>query len=134
MSAYSGKLVLLQMLIDKDYQVIGGMRTTKFSVNNNLIDMSNKSSGRWKSILEGAGIASASISCSGLFTNSESEKRVRKAAFNSEAREYKITFGSGDCIKGKFVISSYERIGDYIGEEQYDITLESSGEIVYANV
>ena len=131
MSAYAGKLVLLQIKIGDDYQVVGGMRTTKFIVNNNVIDISNKSSGRWRSVLSGAGIVSAAISCTGVFSNSKSEHIVRELAFNSECRDFKLYFGNADQIKGKFMISSYERTGDYLGEEQYGLTLESSGQITY---
>jgi len=125
-------LVLLKIR-DKnsEYKTIGGMRTTRFLLNNQLVDITNKNSGRWRDLLSGVGTSSLSITGSGVFTNSESEKLVRKAAFDHDKIEFAIIFGNGDKLAGNFVVSTYERVGNVSEEEIYNIALESSGQINY---
>jgi predicted secreted protein len=44
---------------------------------------------------------------------------------------YQLVFGNADTIDGSFKITSYERSGEFNGEETYSITLESSGQITF---
>ena len=132
MSGYSGSLVLLKIEnYDQAFVTIGGMRCNKFSLNNQMIDISNKSSGKWRLLLESAGISSANITGSGIFTNSDSEILLKNIAFNAQLKKYQLCFASGDIIEGNFFISHYERIGNFAEEENYAIGLESSGELIY---
>lgn len=56
MTGYSGSLVLLKVKKDTESIIIGGMRTTKFSLNNQMIDATNKGSGNWRELLPSSGI------------------------------------------------------------------------------
>lgn len=127
----NGSLVLLKIKNDKIYEVIGGMKTTRFTIHNQTIDASNKDSGSWRALLEGAGLSYMNISGNGVFTDSNAEYILRKAAFSNQAQKFKITYPNGDFIKGMFHISNYERSGNFNEEELYAITLESSGQIEY---
>jgi TP901-1 family phage major tail protein len=132
MRSYSGALLLLKIQDQKmNYITIGGMRATKFSLNNQLIDASNKSTGKWRYLLEEAGISSVNISGSGIFTGSEAEQLIRNVAFKGVVSNYQINFASGDSLEGGFYIINYERSGNYNEEELYHMTLESSGEVKY---
>jgi len=134
MTAYKGALVLLKIGDGEEtelFSTIGGMRTTRFVFNSKLIDTTNKDSGAWRQILEGGGIRYISISGDGLFTDSNAEEIMREQAFNNHIKNYELYFGNGDKLSGSFQITSYERSGDYDGEETYKITLESSGEIIF---
>jgi len=46
---------------------------------------------------------------------------------------YKLLFGDGDHIVGSFQITSYERAGEFNGEETYSLTLESSGQVTHTS-
>jgi len=132
MPSYSGNLVLLQLQdTAKQWVNIGGMRTTRFVLNNQLVDASHKESGTWRHTLAGAGIASISISGNGIFTDSEAEARLRTIAFANQTVTYRLCFGNGDHLCGLFAITSYERVGNLHEEESYSITLESAGAVSY---
>jgi len=131
MVGYSGNLVLLKIKDKNGYQVVGGMRTTRFLLNNQLIDVTNKDSGRWRHLLSGAGTSSMSVTGSGVFTDSQSEKLIRKLAFDHEKQEFMLVFGNGDKLEGSFIVSTYERAGNVSEEEIYNISLESAGKISY---
>jgi len=134
MHGYSGSLVLLQIanpLKIAEFTTIGGMRTTKFVLNNQIVDISTKDSGRWRQLLGGVGVVSVVVAGSGIFTDQNSERIMRKVAFEGSAASFKLIFGNGDALKGRFVISTYERSGIIGEEETYNINLESAGNILY---
>lgn len=131
----SGSLMLLKIgrgLAPEQYVTVGGMRTTRFLLNNQMIDASHKESGKWRLLLDKAGISSLSISGSGVFTNSDAELILRQKAFSNQGANFMICFGNEDVLRGQFVISVYERIGNFAEEEGYNISLESSGEVTYS--
>lgn len=131
MVAYSGNLVLLKIKQGKSYEVMGGMRTTRFLLNNQIIDATHKESGKWRELLDEVGVSSVSITGSGIFTNKSSEQIVRDIAFKNKKAEFLLTFGNGDQMEGKFIVSTYERSGNVSEEETYNISLESAGEVNY---
>ena len=79
MASYKGALVLLRIGDGQEsetFTTIGGMRTTKFILNNKLIDATNLDSGAWRELSDGAGISSLTISGGGFFTDSDEDRRV----------------------------------------------------------
>jgi len=120
---------------------IGGLRSTSMSINGEMIDVTTKDSNAFVSsgsdkardLLEGGGIRSMSISASGVFTDSSTENILRGFAFDGQIKNYDLIFGDGSSVKGAFLITSYERAGEYNGEETYSVSLESHNTITYTN-
>lgn len=135
MTAQSGSLMLLKVYNDvlEKFEVVGGMRTTKFLLNNQMVDVTTKESGKWRYLLSGAGISYITISGSGIFTDKKSERIIREAAFDNKLLDFEICFGNGDVLLGKFIVNVYERIGNMAEEEIYNLGLESSGHVTYNN-
>lgn len=133
MSAQSGSLMLLKVynVATKKFEVVGGMRTTKFLLNNQLVDITTKESGQWRKLLSGVGNSYVSISGSGIFTNKNSEQIIRAAAFDNHDLSFEISFGNSDKLLGRFIINVYERIGNVSEEEIYNLGLESSDNVRY---
>lgn len=127
---YSGALVILHLKLQDKWQIIGGMRNVRLLVNTQLIDSSGHSSNGWRELLPEAGLRQVNISGSGAFTNSEAERNIQELALTGKFGEYKITFGNGGSLSGKFQISHYERLSEMTSEEGYVISLESSGALV----
>ena len=120
---------------------IGGLRSTSMSINGEMVDVTTKDSNAFvtsgndkaRDLLEGGGIRSMSISASGVFTDSSTENILRGFAFDGAIQNYDLVFGDGSKIAGAFLITSYERAGEYNGEETYSVTLESHNTITYTN-
>jgi len=120
---------------------IGGLRSTSMSINGEMVDVTTKDSNAFvtsgndkaRDLLEGGGIRSMSISASGVFTDSSTENILRGFAFDGAIQNYDLIFGDGSSIKGAFLITSYERAGEYNGEETYSVTLESHNTITYTD-
>jgi TP901-1 family phage major tail protein len=131
MPAQKGRDFLLNVWNGSAYVTVGGLRSNSLTVNNRPLDASNKGTGDWRTLLAGAGVRSLSLSASGVFEDSASEEIVRAAAFAGTTLNCQLAFGNGDRITGLFLITSYERGGDYDREETYTLGLESAGAVAY---
>lgn len=131
MALYHGAHVLLKIksLEENKFRTVGGMRTTRMTLNQQVVDATSQSSQGWRELLDKGGVSSISISGQGVFTNSGAEENVRRAAFQAALEEFECCFGNGMQVEGKFLVSSYERLGGYKDEETYALTLESSGPV-----
>ena len=141
MAAGKGSSFLLKDNSTGTPATIGGLRSTSMTINGEMVDITDKdanafiSSGNDKArtLLQGGGVRSMTLSASGVFTDSAGENNLRGAAFTGTAVNYDLVFGDGSDVKGAFVVTSYERAGEFNGEETYSVTLESSGTVTYTN-
>ena len=111
------------------YSTVAGLKTTQLSVNGDPVAITNKDSGGWRELLGGAGVRSVSVAASGIFTGSAAETRVRGLALNGGIEAYELSFESGEKMRGAFLVSRLEYAGDFNGERNYTLALESSGEV-----
>ena len=120
---------------------IGGLRSTSMTINGEAVDITTKDSNAFissgndkaRDLLQGGGVRSMTISASGVFTDSSTENILRGFAFDGAIQNYDLVFSDGSKISGAFLVTSYERAGEFNGEETYSVTLESSNTITYTN-
>ena len=120
---------------------IGGLRSTSMTINGEAVDITSKDSNAFissgndkaRDLLQGGGVRSMTLSASGVFTDSSTENILRGFAFDGAIQNYDLVFSDGSKISGAFLITSYEREGEFNGEETYSVTLESSNTITYTN-
>lgn len=112
------------------YQTVAGLRTTQMSVNGEAVNVTTKDSGGWRVLLSGAGVRSVSVSAAGLFTGSDAEVRLRSHALAGTIDDYELSFESGERMRGRFLVTRLDYAGDYNGERNYTLNLESSGPVV----
>src|SRR5436190_17487404 len=112
------------------YATIAGMRTTQMSVNGEAVNVTSKDSGGWRELLSGAGVRAVSVAASGIFTGSAAEAQVKGLALTGALESYELSFESGDRMRGQFLVTRLEYAGDFNGERNYTLALESSGEVV----
>ena len=120
---------------------IGGLRSTSMTINGEAVDITSKDSNAFissgndkaRDLLQGGGVRSMTLSASGVFTDSSTENILRGFAFDGAIQNYDLVFSDGSKISGAFLITSYERAGEFNGEETFSCTLESSGTITYTN-
>ena len=108
---------------------MAGLKTTQLSVNGDAVAITNKGSGGWRELLSGAGVRSVSVAASGIFTGSVAETQIRSLALGGQLEDYELSFESGERMRGKFLVSRLEYAGDFNGERNYTLALESSGEV-----
>lgn len=112
------------------YATVAGMRTTQMSVNGEAVNVTSKDSGGWRELLSGAGVRSVSVAASGIFTGSAAEIRLKNNALAGLLDEYELSFESGERMRGRFLVTRVDYAGDYNGERNYTLALESSGAVV----
>ena len=112
------------------YATVAGMRTTQLSVNGEAVNVTSKDSGGWRELLSGAGIRSVSVAASGIFTGSAAEGRIKTNALAGVIDDYELSFESGERMRGRFLVTRLDYSGDYNGERNYALSLESSGQVV----
>lgn len=129
---YNGALMLLKLKINDNWQIIGGMRTTRLLINRKICESNNISHHAWRELL-GPGLKQINISATGIFTGNEAEKQIYKLALSGELAEYALKLVDKETLQGNFQITHYDRFGDVDEEEGYAISIESSGEIIYSS-
>ena len=112
------------------FATVAGMRTTQMSVNGESVNVTSKDSGGWRELLSGAGVRSVSVAASGIFTGSAAEVRVKTNALAGQIDDYELSFESGERLRGRFLVTRLDYSGDYNGERNYTLSLESSGAVV----
>jgi TP901-1 family phage major tail protein len=112
------------------FVTVAGLKTTQLSINGDAVAVTNKGSRGWRELLSGAGVRSVSVAASGIFTGSSAEAQVRSLALTGDLQEYQLSFESGERMQGEFLITRLEYAGDFNGERNYTVALESSGEVV----
>lgn len=114
------------------FATIAGLKTTNLSINGDAVAITNKDSGGWRELLTGAGVRSVSVSAGGIFTGSTAETQVQDLALSGTIQDYQLAFESGATMSGKFLVSRLDYSGDFNGERNYSLSLESSGPVVAA--
>jgi TP901-1 family phage major tail protein len=112
------------------FSTMAGLRTTQLSVNGEPVNITSKDSGGWRELLSGAGVRSVSVAGSGIFTGSAAEGRIKGNALAGTIDDYELSFESGERMRGRFLVTRLDYSGDYNGERNYALSLESSGAVV----
>ncbi|MDA5194950.1 phage tail protein [Govanella unica] len=134
MAAEKGRAFILKIgdgAMPELFTTIGGMRATSLSINNELVDVTNKSSGGWREILGGAGTRAIAVTGSGVFTNSAAEKIFQGKVMTAAVSNYEIAFESGDSFRGAFFAANLDFSGDHNGERTYSLRLDSAGVVSF---
>lgn len=111
------------------YQTVAGLRTTQMSINGEPVVVTSKDSGGWRELLTGAGTRSISVSAAGIFLGSAAEAQVRSNALAGTLDAYELSFEDGQKMRGSFLVQKLDYSGDFNGERNYTMSLESSGAV-----
>lgn len=114
------------------YQTVAGLRTTQMSVSGDTVVVTHKESGGWRELLSGAGTRFVSVSAAGIFLGSAAEAAVRAHALAGTIADYELSFEDGEKLRGAFLVQRLDYAGDFNGERNYALQLESSGPVVPA--
>ena len=135
MAAQRGKDILLKIGDGEEaesFTTVAGLRARTISLNAKSVDATDSDSvGRWRELLAGAGVKSASVSGSGIFRDAASDAAVREAFFDQDARNWRLIIPAFGTLQGPFLVAALEYAGEHEGEATYAITLASAGQIAF---
>jgi len=129
-----GRTLLLKLGTGGSATLVAAMRTTKFTVNGELVDATHKDSNGMRTLLDGAGVAKVTISASGLLSGTAQATDFINRTLARSLDNYRLEFDNSDILEGSFQCVSFEASGDYNGEQTYALTLESSGTLTLTAV
>jgi predicted secreted protein len=77
-------------------------------------------------------VRTVAVSAAGIFLGSTAENQIRANAMAGTLDDYELSFEDGAKLRGKFLIQKLDYAGDFNGERNYAMQLESSGAVVPA--
>lgn len=133
MAAQRGKDILLKLDSgNATFVTVAGLRTRRLSLNAETVDITHsESAGRWRELLDGAGVRRASLSGSGIFKDETSDAQVRQVFFDGAIRNWQILLPDFGTISGLFQITSLDYRGEHAGEVTFEMALESAGALSF---
>jgi TP901-1 family phage major tail protein len=137
MTAQKGKDLLLK--IDSDglgtFTTVAGLRTRRIAFNAEAVDVTDAdSAGRWRELLEGAGVRRASLAGSGIFRDAATDETVRQVFFDGSIRDWQVIVPDFGEIEGPFQITALEYAGEHNGEVAFELSLESAGALGFSAI
>ncbi len=133
MAAQKGKDLLLKIHDGTGYVTVAGLRSRRIAFNAETVDVTHaESAGRWRELLEGAGVKRAAIAGRGLFKDEATDALVRSAFFDGAVKNYQVMIPDFGTVAGAFQIVSLEFAGEHNGEVTYELSLESAGALSFA--
>ncbi len=136
MAAQRGKDILVKLDDGAaQFVTIAGLRTRKFTLNTETVDITHsESAGRWRELLDGAGVKRASVSGSGVFRDSVSDALARQVFFDGLIRNWQLVLPDFGTIAGPFQITSLDYRGEHSGEMTFELALESAGALSFTTL
>lgn len=110
---------------------IGGITTNSMTVNNGVIDVTNKSSAGWREIHAGQGLQSVDMSVEVVF-NADTNFLIMEAASTTQALLNYQYARNGKTFTGAYKIASWAETSPDNEKLTASISLQSSGEVVVA--
>jgi predicted secreted protein len=118
---YSGR----DLRISRDGTPIAGARSDDFTLNGEPVDITDKDSLGWRTLLPGFGVRSASGSVAGIMKDGALAGDI--LAGDAPMESHTIAVGDIAILNGDFKLVSYAPTGAHDGAVEFTATLESSG-------
>jgi TP901-1 family phage major tail protein len=131
MTNYTGRAFVLKIGTWAAGTTVADCREHSFVRNNEQVDITNKSSNAFRTLLEGAGTKSLDITMSGAMTNDTAFETLQGYAFANSINVMSMQYADGDTIEASFAVSSFTVGGVHNGEQTFSCTLQSSGAITF---
>jgi TP901-1 family phage major tail protein len=134
MAPQRGKDILLKLANETaQFVTVAGLRTRRLALNAETVDITHsESAGRWRELLDGAGVRRASLTGSGIFKDDASDALVRQVFFDGAIRNWQVVLPDFGTITGAFQITSLDYRGEHSGEVTFEIAMESAGALAFA--
>jgi len=114
------------------FTTLAGLRARGITFNAETVDVTHAESvGRWRELLDGAGVKRASLSGAGVFRDEASDALARQAFFDGTVALWQVVVPDFGTLEGPFQITSLEYRGDHSAEVTFDIALESAGALSF---
>lgn len=133
MAAQKGRDLLFKIYDGTSaYATIGGLRNSEIKFNSEMVDITDfESADQFRELLANAGVKSISVSGSGIFKDDAAFEDVH-GYFTAQSHEtYQIIVPDFGTYEGSFQVTELTVSGEYNGQVQYNVSLESAGTVSF---
>ena len=130
MAKYIGNDMVLKIQ-NTGYQTIAGCLSHTLTINNEVIDVSDKDSNRWSDKIS-AGQRSLAVSFNGWVSDDAQFALMEAAAEGDTIVDLQLAYGNGKTVTGNFHVDSFEYTGEYNGAQAFSCTLSNDGVPTFA--
>lgn len=109
--------------------VIAGARTDALTINNEMIDITDKDDAGVRTLLDAVAVKSLSATCTGLMKDNTLANLAANSATGSTLHYFEITVGTLATYASEFMISTFEITGETDDGIEFSMSLESSGAV-----
>jgi TP901-1 family phage major tail protein len=120
---YSGR----DLRISRDGVPVAGARSDNLTLNGEAVDITDKDSAGWRTLLSGFGVKSVSGEVAGVLKNGALAGDI--IAGDSPMKSHTVQVADLAVLFGDFKLLSYVPTGSHDGAVEFTATLESSGAI-----
>lgn len=134
MAATAGRDGVLSILSNGSYVPVGGLRPKTLKFDETNVDVTTAdSSGRWREMLNGAGVRSVEIDGSGIYERDSGIKLVLAAFNNGALATMRFAHsGIGIQVDAVFVVDSISIENPYDNASNFSIRMQSAGAVTLA--
>lgn len=132
MVAQLGRAYLLKInTTSSTYVTIGGIQEPSMTINNDPVDVTSADDVGIRNLLQGAGVTSVQIKCSGIYVNDTAADLVRSTALTNTHKLFQLVIpgSASKTIAGTFMIASFEDSASFKESGKFSFTLESAGAV-----
>lgn len=125
------------------YVLVGAARSDSISVNNEMVDVTNKTSTNaggklFRELLELGGVQSISLNVEAIYSDDADKKLIQDKVLANTFGTFRVevpgdTARRGGYFQGLFQITNHEMSGGHNDAVTETYTLESAGEITYTS-
>lgn len=136
MPAQRGKDFLLKVgdgASPEVFTTVAGLRATALSIDGDSIDVGTKDDFigdvLWQKLLSGGGVRSVTLTAGGVWLGDDTgQQALADDMLTGTIKHYQLDDGTR-VWEGAFQPTSFSQSGDHDAEQDFDITLESDGQI-----
>lgn len=133
MAAGSGRRVRISAGTGVSAVPVAGARTDTLTINNEPIEVTDKDSLGWTTLLADVSIRNIALSVEGVLKG-DTLMSVAAGPASGLLSDYEIEIETVGTFTGDFFLSPFETGGAHDGENTFSASLASSGEITYVPV
>lgn len=133
MAAAAGRLMRIKYDSGAGAAVVAGARTDSLTINNEMIDITDKDDTGVRTLLDDIAVKSFSASCTGVLVDATLITLADSATTSAAVHDFEIEIGSAGAIRtysGSFFISSFAVTGeDGANPITFEMTIDSAGAV-----
>jgi TP901-1 family phage major tail protein len=127
MTDYTGRAFLLKTGAWSGGTEVAECQENTLRINHEAVDITHKGSAGYRTLLEGAGTKSVTLSGGGVMSNVAGFETFQGYANAGSINALAMGWADGDTLEGSFMVTSFEVTGAHNGAQTFSFTAESSG-------